>query len=122
MVLDGVVGTDRNMVLTGDDLERMGSTLAQRLAELAAAAVEQGDSEVWRSLRDLRLAVLQDTRERATKLPRRRLVNPGTTVPSAVLAWQQYGDAECRDRLVSSNNLRDPAFITPSTTIEVING
>lgn len=122
VVLDGVVGTDRNMVLTGDDLERMGSTLAQRLAELAAAAVEQGDSEVWRSLRDLRLAVLQDTRERATKLPRRRLVNPGTTVPSAVLAWQQYGDAEYRDRLVSSNNLRDPAFITPSTTIEVING
>ena len=35
--------------------------------------------------------------------------------PAALLAWQQYGNAEYRDRLVSSNNLRDPAFITPTT-------
>lgn len=122
VILDGIVGTSRNLVLTGDELELMGSRLAFQLAELAAEAVEQGDSDVWRALRDLRLAVLKDTHERATKLPRRRLVNPDTTVPSSVFAWQQYGDAEYRDRLVSSNNLRDPAFITPSTTIEVING
>ena len=39
---------------------------------------------------------------------------------SALLAWQQYGNAEYRDRLVMGNKLRDPAFITPSTTIQVI--
>ncbi|MNT82518.1 hypothetical protein D3C72_2222590 [compost metagenome] len=77
---------------------------------------------MWRALRDLRLAVLNDSRERGAKLPRRRQLVLGMTTPSALLAWQQYGNTEYRDRLVSSNKLRDPAFITPSTKVEVIDG
>lgn len=149
--MDGVVGTDRNLVLTADDLERIGNKLAGIIAELAVEAVEAGQSDVWRAMRDLRLAVLHDIRERATELPRRRQISPTnasathstgsstaassatllpgsrqlsltTTMPSALLAWQQYGDTEYRDRLVNDNKLRDPAFITPSTKVEVING
>ncbi|MNC41206.1 hypothetical protein D3C75_899610 [compost metagenome] len=75
---------------------------------------------MWRSLRDLRLALLNDSRERGAQLPRRRQLTLATTTPAALLAWQQYGNTEYRDRLVSSNNLRDPAFITPSTRIDVI--
>ncbi len=44
---------------------------------------------------------------------------PLTTTASALLAWQQYGDAEYRDRLVMGNKLRDPAF-HPSTNIQVV--
>ena len=83
-------------------------------------AVEAEQSDVWRALRDLRLALLNDSRERGAKLPRRRQITLTTTTPSALLAWQQYGNAEYRDRLVMGNKLRDPAFITPSTTIQVI--
>lgn len=120
VVMDGVVGVDRNLLLTADDLEAMANKLAAILAELAMDAVEAGESDVWRSLRDLRLAVLNDSRERGTQLPRRRQLVLTTTTPSALLAWQQYGDAEYRDRLVSNNKLRDPAFITPSTRVEVL--
>lgn len=120
VVMDGVVGVDRNLLLTADDLEAMANKLAAILAELAMDAVEAGESDVWRSLRDLRLAVLNDSRERGTQLPRRRQLVLTSTTPSALLAWQQYGDAEYRDRLVSNNKLRDPAFITPSTRVEVL--
>ena len=120
VVMDGVVGVDRNLLLTADDLEAMANKLAAILAELAMDAVEAGESDVWRSLRDLRLAVLNDSRERGTQLPRRRQLVLTATTPSALLAWQQYGDAEYRDRLVSNNNLRDPAFITPSTRVDVL--
>lgn len=120
VVMNGVVGADRNVLLTADDLEAMANKLAAMLAELAMDAVETGESDVWRSLRDLRLAVLNDSRERGTQLPRRRQLVLTSTTPSALLAWQQYGDAEYRDRLVSGNNLRDPAFITPSTRVDVL--
>lgn len=118
----GVVGADRNLVLTADDLELMGSKLAGIIAELAAEAVENGESNVWRAMRDLRLAVLHDTRERAAELPRRRELSLTTTTPSALLAWQQFGNCEYRDKLVNDNKLRDPAFITPSTKVEMIDG
>lgn len=120
--MDGVVGASRNLLLTADDLELMANMLAAKLAELAMDAVEAGESDVWRALRDLRLAVLNDSRERGTQLPRRRQLVLATTTPSALLAWQQYGNAEYRDRLVSSNKLQNPAFITPTTKIEVIDG
>jgi len=120
VVMDGVIGADRNLLLTADDLETMANQLAATLAELATDAVEAGESGVWRSLRDLRLALLNDSRERGAQLPRRRQLTLATTTPAALLAWQQYGNTEYRDRLVSSNNLRDPAFITPSTRIDVI--
>lgn len=83
-------------------------------------AVEAEQSDVWRALRDLRLALLNDSRERGAKLPRRRQITLTTTTASALLAWQQYGNAEYRDRLVMGNKLRDPAFITPSTNIQVV--
>ena len=120
--MDGVVGADRNLVLTADDFERIGNQLAGIIAELAVEAVESGQSDVWRAMRDLRLAVFHDIRERAAALPRRRQLELTTTTPAALLAWQQYGDTEYRDRLVNDNKLRDPAFITPSTQVEVING
>lgn len=120
VVMDGVIGADRNLLLTADDLEAMANQLAATLAELAMDAVEAGESGVWRSLRDLRLALLNDSRERGAQLPRRRQLTLATTTPAALLAWQQYGNTEYRDRLVSSNNLRDPAFITPNTRIDVI--
>ena len=53
VVMDGVVGADRNLLLTADDLEAMANKLAAILAELAMDAVEAGESDVWRSLRDL---------------------------------------------------------------------
>ncbi|MCP1601420.1 prophage DNA circulation protein [Aeromonas caviae] len=120
VVMNGVVGADRNVQLTADDLESMANYWANRLAELSAEAVEAEESAIWRALRDLRLALLNDSRERGAQLPRRRQLVLTTTTPSALLAWQQYGNAEYRDRLVSNNALRDPAFITPSTRVDVL--
>ena len=108
-----VVGADRNLLLTADD-PAMANKLAAILAELAMDAVEAGESDVWRSLRDLRLAVLNDSRERA---PSCRAV--------ASLCWPPPRRQPCwraaiwRCRVPRSpgqqnNKLRDPAFITPA--------
>lgn len=120
IVLDGVLLAGQPLQLTADDFERLGGHLAMWLSELAAEAVEAGESDVWRTLRDLRLAVLADVRDRGGRLPQRRNVSVRTTTPVALLAWQQYGNAEYRDRLVAGNRLANPAFIIPSQTVVVI--
>lgn len=105
---------------TSDEATQAGENLAQQLAEQAVTAVENGQRELWRSLRDLRFAVVNDVRVRGAQLPDIRTLNTTVTTTAALLAWRETGDTENRDAIVSRNRLRDPSFILPSTTIEVI--
>ncbi|MGX7957844.1 DNA circularization protein [Klebsiella pneumoniae] len=105
---------------TGQDAQNTGDQLAERLGETAAEAVESGLRELWRSLRELRFAVVNDVRIRRIQLPELRRVTPVRTVPVMLLAYRETGDAENRDELVTRNRLRYPSFITPSQTIEII--
>lgn len=114
-------GAERLAIITGQQLVAKGNNLAAALAELAADAVERGDSSLWRRLRKLRQSVLQDTKARAELLPQLSLVSPTATVPVALIAWQETGDTEKRNSIVRRNGLQNPSFILPSETIEVIN-
>lgn len=122
MTIESLSGSERQALLTGQQLKSIGYQLAAELAELAELAVERGDSELWRRLRLLRKAVLDDVRERAELLPSLVLCTPTTTLPVALLSWQKTGSAENRNSIVRRNGLSNPAFITPNDTIEVING
>lgn len=115
-------GSERRAIVTGQQLKSIGNQLAGNLAELAADAVERGDSSLWRSLRQLRQSVLQDTRERAEQLPQLKVVRPVATVPVALIAWQETGDTEKRDSIVRRNGLSNPAFVMANEDVEVING
>lgn len=105
---------------TSQDAQTTGDQLAEQLGEMATDAVESGQRDLWRSLRELRFAVVNDVRIRSVQLPELRRVTPARTVPVMLLAYRETGDAENRDELVTRNRLRYPAFITPSQTIEII--
>jgi prophage DNA circulation protein len=108
--------------MTGQQLKAIGYKLAAELAELAEIEVENGNSALWRQMRSLRQAVLADTKERAELLPQLTVFTPTVTVPVALIAWQQTGDTERRNSIVRRNGIRNPAFVTPNDTVEVING
>lgn len=105
---------------TSQEAERTGDELAESLGERAIDAVESGQRELWRSLRSLRFAVVNDVRIRSVQLPELRRVSPAQTTPVMLLAWRETGDAEQSDVLVTRNRLRNPAFILPSQVIEVV--
>ena len=105
---------------TSEDAQGTGDALAERLGEQAIDAVESGQRELWRSLRDLRFAVVNDVRIRSVQLPELRRISTRQTTPVMLLAWRETGDAEQSDALVTRNRLRYPAFIKPSQLIEVI--
>ncbi|RLM05040.1 multidrug DMT transporter [Gibbsiella quercinecans] len=105
---------------TSQEAQGTGDELAERLGEQAIDAVESGQRSLWRSLRDLRFAVVNDVRIRSVQLPELRRVSPRQTTPVMLMAWRETGDAEQRDAMVTRNRLRYPAFILPTQTIEVV--
>ncbi|WP_239641980.1 hypothetical protein [Edwardsiella tarda] len=105
---------------TSNEATAAGDKLAQLLSEQAITAVENGQRELWRTLRDLRFAVVNDVRVRGAKLPDIRRLNTSVTTTAALLAWRETGNTENRDEIVAWNRLRDPAFILPTMPIEVI--
>jgi len=105
---------------TSQEAQRAGDDLAALLGEQAIIAVESGQRELWRALRELRFAVVNDVRLRSVQLPELRRVSPANTLPVTLLAWRELGNAEQRDSLVLRNRLRYPAFIQPGQIIEVI--
>lgn len=105
---------------TSQEAQGTGDELAERLGEQAIDAVESGQRSLWRSLRDLRFAVVNDVRIRSVQLPELRRVSPRQTTPVMLMAWRETGDAEQRDTMVTRNRLRYPAFILPTQTIEVV--
>lgn len=119
--IDGLTGVGRQAVITGGQLTALGSTLAMSIAASAESAVERGDSDTWRALRTLRNAVLEDTRIRAQQLPSLSKVTPSITMPVALLAWQQTGNAENRDSVIRRNGLTNPSFIQANQEVELIN-
>ncbi|MBC6503376.1 multidrug DMT transporter [Citrobacter freundii] len=105
---------------TSDTALRAGDALAGELSTQAIFAVENNQRGLWRQLRDLRLAVITDTRIRAARLPEILHVIPTTTTSAALLAWRETGDTENRDAIVARNRLRDPSFIVAGRSVEVI--
>nr|WP_213680125.1 DNA circularization N-terminal domain-containing protein [Serratia marcescens] len=105
---------------TSQEAQSAGDALAELLGEQAIVAVESGQRDLWRALRELRFAVVNDVRLRSVQLPELRRIQVGQTTPVMLLAWRELGDAEQRDNLVLRNRLRYPSFILPGQRIEVI--
>jgi len=120
--IDSITGTGRSALMTGSQLTEIGNSIATNLNAAAEVAVEDGNSELWRSLRTLRSAVLEDTRIRAKQLPQLSIITPSLTIPVALLAWQQTGSAENRASIINRNGLANPAFLQAGKSVELING
>ncbi|MDZ7804342.1 DNA circularization protein [Thiohalophilus sp.] len=77
---------------------------------------------VYVSLAELRKAVAVDLSGRGQRLPAVKRITPTATLPTLVLAHQQYGDATREGELVKLNNLRHPGFAPGGKPIEVLSG
>ncbi|SIO94786.1 DNA circularization protein [Vibrio spartinae] len=96
------------------------SSLSTSLQEIAEEAIDSGNRTGWRLYRSLRSAVTSDLAQRIQQLPSVKKVTPNRAIPVALLAYQQTGDTENRDVIVTRNSLSRPSFITPHQSIEVV--
>ncbi|WP_311567232.1 DNA circularization protein [Photobacterium arenosum] len=98
--------------------ETIGQSLSHSLTDYAVLAVDAGNRAGWRILRQLRITVAADIRERSRQLPRMKQVTPNRPMPVALLAYQHTGNAANRDDIVKRNRLSRPSFVTD--TVEIL--
>jgi prophage DNA circulation protein len=90
--------------------------LADRLDEQAETAPDP----VYRSLTDLRVAVINDITARGAELDRLSSWTPRATLPALVLAHRIYGDAERAAEIAARNRIRHPGFVPGGEPLEVL--
>lgn len=89
--------------------------LALRLDEAMAEAPD----DVFRSLADLRVAVINDIGARASGYPALVSYTPAATHPALAIANRLYGDAGVADELIGRNRIRHPGFVPGGVPMEV---
>jgi prophage DNA circulation protein len=94
--------------------------LAASIDDMAIAAAEAGDPDLWSSLSALRLAVIQDITARGASLARLYAYTPPTTLPALVIAYSLYGDATQADDIVARNAIQHPLFVAGGQPIQVL--
>ncbi|MEI8607807.1 DNA circularization N-terminal domain-containing protein [Enterovibrio sp. Hal110] len=122
LMLTAVVTGKANAIANGEltdsqQAEQAATSMTTSLATQAARAVEDGNRDGWRTLRALRLSVVEDIKTRARQLPRMRTVSIERPIPSALLAYHITGDAQQRDDIVKRNRLSRPAFVTGNVDV-----
>ena len=92
---------------TSDAALSAGDTLAAELHEQAVAAVENNQRALWRTLRDLRQAVITDARERAARLP--EMVTPADGMKSCSVTACAIRHSYCQRNLwrLPTDGIRD---------------
>ena len=94
-----------------DDLQRWhGELTASVDREIERPGLPQSTHD---ALADLRGAVGRYVMLESAAASRLRTYTPRATLPSAVLAYDLYGDASRSDELVARNGLRHPSFVPP---------
>lgn len=100
-----------------DQAAQIRDEIADRIdAELEATR----DDEVYRTLSDLRTAVVRDITTRGADRTRLVTYTPSETLPALVLAWTLYGDASLEADIVTRNNIAAPGFVAGAVPLEVL--
>ncbi len=100
---------------TYDDALATRDILVDALDDEAAKASDP----VYRSLTDLRVAVVKDISGRSA-LPRVATYKPAETLPALVVAHSIYGDADRADEICTRNRVRHPGAVPGGTPLEVL--
>lgn len=97
---------------TAEDLRDL---LADELLELAQAST---DDDLYASLIDLRVALIQHLTTLSGALPSPATYTPTAALPALLVAHYVHGDARRCDEIVSRNNVRHPGFV--ADPVEVV--
>lgn len=91
------------------------------IADLIDGELETATGDdAYRTLTDLRTAVVKDITSRGADRTRLVTVVPPETMPALVLAWTLYGDASLEADIVTRNNIAAPGFVAGAVPLEVL--
>ncbi|HEX7853878.1 MAG TPA: DNA circularization N-terminal domain-containing protein [Sphingobium sp.] len=97
-----------------DDAMGTMSNVASVLDQQATSAADAGQDDVYSTLRDTRMEVINDLRARAGSLARLMPFNHARPLPALVLAQEAYGDASRASELVQQAGAISPLFMPTS--------
>lgn len=97
---------------SADDAVAVRISITTLLDSEILTAANQGEDDVYASLRTLRQAVVADLNSRGSGLASVTTYNFGNTLPALTLANRLYRDATRSDELVAQANPIHPAFVS----------
>lgn len=102
------------------DVQAVSHTLGRSLDEQVLAFSGQGYTGTALSLREARLALVEDLTTRGVQLPGISSVTVRTTEPALVTLYRATGDSLQWQRFVRRNGIIDPLFVPGGDVVEVI--
>ncbi|MCP1242911.1 hypothetical protein GOB86_09405 [Acetobacter lambici] len=96
---------------SSDQAEALRKLVATQMDAAATKAADEGYTDVWRALRDLRSCLTTFLAQQASQLPDQITVTRNGPVPALVLAQQLYADGSRSDDLIGRANPIHPAFM-----------
>lgn len=99
---------------SADDASSVRDTVTALIDNEIQIAADQGEDDVYMSLRTLRQTVVADLDSRGSGLAATATFSFGATLPALVLANRMYRDSTRTDELVTQADPVHPAFVGPS--------
>jgi len=96
---------------SSDDAMALLSTVTGLFDDEILVAADNGDTQTYGSLRDLRAAVVQDLLSRGAQLSAQVLIQTNAPQPSLQIAYRLYRDASRSDDLIARAAPIHPAFM-----------
>jgi prophage DNA circulation protein len=96
---------------SSDQAEALRKLVATQMDTAATEAADEGYTDIWRVLRDLRSSLTTFLAQQASQLPDQITVARNGPLPALVLAQQLYADGSRSDDLIGRANPIHPAFM-----------
>ncbi len=103
-----------------DQAAEIRDDLAADIDQLVLEAGDAGDDGAFRSLEDLRTALIRDVNQRGGSLARVFSYQAGDTLPALVIAQRVYGDASRDLEIVERNRIAHPGFVSAGRPLELL--
>lgn len=81
---------------------------------------DQGNNSQYGTLLEMRARIVEDLTAKSKTLKNIVYVETKDSIPSVVFAYNQYGDADKDNDLIKRNNIANPLFLPPYTSLEVL--
>ena len=114
------VAITSQMQFVGSTFEDVTELREELVAQLDAVADVAGDDDLYTALIDVRSALTVDLERRAAPLARIVTVTLREPWPAIVLAYDLYEDSLRDAQIIARNGVRDPNFLIPNRTLQVL--
>jgi len=103
---------------TAEDAEEVRDQITDEVDEISEAP--ETPDEVYAVLQKVRAVVVGGVPPEGARLPDLVTITPAQTIPSLVLAYDTYEDAEREAEIVTRNNIKHPGFVPGAEPLRVL--